>query len=65
MFDDNEWYTRRNIADKLKVHEHTVINWEKTRGLPADKLGHIVRARGLELNAWIAAQKSADTASAA
>jgi hypothetical protein len=66
MFDPDAWYTRKNIADELKVCENTVINWEKNHGLPANKIGHVVRARGLKLNEWIelmaaaAAQKAAD-----
>lgn len=52
--------TVREVAEKYRTTRSTVINWTK-KGLPATRIGKLIRIEEKDLERFIAAQNGGDT----
>ena len=55
MASDERWVGVRDVASHLGVGKDSVYRWVEKRGLPARRVGRLLRFRLSEVDAWVQA----------
>jgi len=65
MASDERWVGVDDVASHLTVGKDSVYRWVEKRGLPARKVGRLLRFRLSEVDAWVEAGSGAGNGPAA
>jgi excisionase family DNA binding protein len=55
---DDRWFSVEEIAAYLGVKKDTVYKWVRLRGMPAHKVGRLVKFRREEVDEWVRSGKA-------
>ena len=55
---DDRWFSVEEIAAYLGVKKDTVYKWVRLRGMPAHKVGRLVKFRREEVDKWVLSGKA-------
>lgn len=57
MANKEEWVGVADVAVHLRVTKDSIYRWVNTKGLPAHRVGRLLRFRLSEVDQWVAASK--------
>ena len=60
---DDRWFSVEEIAAYLGVKKDTVYKWVRLKGMPAHKVGRLVKLRREEVDDWVKSGQAASRAS--
>jgi excisionase family DNA binding protein len=55
MSPDEQWVGVDDVAGHLRVARDSVYRWVETKGLPAHRVGRLLRFKLSEVDAWVQA----------
>lgn len=55
MASDERWVGVEEVADHLQVAKDSIYRWVETKGLPARRVGRLLRFRLSEVDDWVEA----------
>jgi excisionase family DNA binding protein len=59
-WDEGRWFSVEEIGAYLGVKKDTVYKWVRLRGMPAHKVGRLVKFRREEVDEWVKSGKAGD-----
>jgi excisionase family DNA binding protein len=55
---EHRWLSVRDAANYLGVETDTVYRWIRERGLPAHRIGKLLKMKIVEIDTWVLANES-------